>query len=58
MVVFGHSHLPWNETRDGDGRPQIHFNPGSPTQRRRAPTRTVGWLEIVGGVARASIVGV
>ena len=32
-VVFGHSHLPLHEERDGF---QI-FNPGSPTERRRAP---------------------
>lgn len=37
-VVFGHSHLPLLE-RDGDF--QI-FNPGSPTERRRAPERTFG----------------
>ncbi len=58
VVVFGHSHLPWNETHDVDGRPQVHLNPGSPTQRRRAPTRTVGWLEIADGAPRASIVDV
>ena len=33
-VIFGHSHLPLHE-RDDDGF-QI-FNPGSPTERRRAP---------------------
>ena len=38
-VVFGHSHLPLHEQAD-DGF-QI-FNPGSPTQRRRAPTHTMG----------------
>ena len=40
-VVFGHSHLPLHE-RDADGF-QI-FNPGSPTERRRAPRRSVGLL--------------
>jgi putative phosphoesterase len=38
-VIFGHSHLPLQE-RAGDGF-QI-FNPGSPTERRRAPSRTIG----------------
>lgn len=38
-VVFGHSHLPLCE-RTADGF-QI-FNPGSPTERRRAPRRTMG----------------
>jgi uncharacterized protein len=38
-VVFGHSHLPLHECAD-DGF-QI-FNPGSPTERRRAPAHTMG----------------
>ena len=37
-VVFGHSHLPLHEAADGF---QI-FNPGSPTERRRAPHHTMG----------------
>jgi uncharacterized protein len=37
-VVFGHSHMPLYEERDGF---QI-FNPGSPTERRRAPSRSMG----------------
>jgi putative phosphoesterase len=41
-VVFGHSHLPLHETAE-DGF-QI-FNPGSPTERRRAPHRTMGVAE-------------
>jgi putative phosphoesterase len=43
-VVFGHSHLPLQEERDGF---QI-FNPGSPTERRRAPSHTMG-MALVGG---------
>ena len=43
VVVFGHSHLPVDE-EGVDG--QRLFNPGSPTERRRAPTRTFGWLEL------------
>jgi putative phosphoesterase len=38
-LVFGHSHLPLHE-QAGDGF-QI-FNPGSPTERRRARTHTMG----------------
>jgi putative phosphoesterase len=38
-LVFGHSHLPLHE-RAEDGF-QI-FNPGSPTERRRAPRHTMG----------------
>jgi hypothetical protein len=37
-VVFGHSHIPLHESREGF---QI-FNPGSPTERRRSPHRTMG----------------
>jgi putative phosphoesterase len=37
-LVFGHSHLPLHEE---DGGFQI-FNPGSPTERRRAPAHTMG----------------
>jgi uncharacterized protein len=39
-VVFGHSHLPLHESEDGF---QI-FNPGSPTERRRAPRASMGLL--------------
>lgn len=56
VVVFGHSHLPWNETGSGG---QLHLNPGSPTERRRAPTRTVAWLELDDGkVRRAELIDV
>lgn len=41
-VVFGHSHLPLHEAADGF---QI-FNPGSPTERRRAPRPSMGLLNI------------
>jgi hypothetical protein len=44
-AVFGHSHLPLHE-RAGDGF-QI-FNPGSPTERRRAPTHTMGLARVEG----------
>ena len=37
-LVFGHSHLPLHEERDGFAI----FNPGSPTERRRAPAHTMG----------------
>ena len=38
-VVFGHSHIPLHETAP-DGF-QL-FNPGSPTEKRRAPVHTMG----------------
>ena len=44
-VVFGHSHLPLHEQRDG-----FHiFNPGSPTERRRAPAHTMGLATALDG---------
>jgi uncharacterized protein len=42
-VVFGHTHIPFHATTD-DGF-QI-FNPGSPTERRRAATRSMGIAEV------------
>ena len=44
-VLFGHSHLPLHERR---GEFQI-FNPGSPTERRRAPSRTMGIGDLEAG---------
>jgi hypothetical protein len=44
-VVFGHSHIPLHEQRDGF---QI-FNPGSPTDRRRQPRHTMGVADVRGG---------
>lgn len=50
VVVFGHSHQPWQATDvRSDGHVQHHVNPGSAIQRRRAPHRTVAWVEIVAG---------
>jgi putative phosphoesterase len=42
LVVFGHSHIPLDETGDG----VRIFNPGSPTDRRRQPHGTIGLLRI------------
>jgi putative phosphoesterase len=44
-VVFGHSHIPLHEERDGF---QI-FNPGSPTDRRRQPRHTMGLVRAANG---------
>ncbi len=41
-VVFGHSHIPWNEEHDG----QLLFNPGSATDRRRQPRCSIGMLYV------------
>jgi hypothetical protein len=50
LVVFGHSHIPWDEEYDG----QRCFNPGSPTDRRRQPRGTIGMLRIEAGRLRSA----
>jgi putative phosphoesterase len=51
-VVFGHSHIPLHEAEDGF---QI-FNPGSPTERRRAPVPTMGMARVEAGQVRFELV--
>jgi putative phosphoesterase len=52
-VIFGHSHMPLHERASDDGqggepaRPPFQiFNPGSPTDRRRAPHHTMGLARV------------
>lgn len=45
LVIFGHSHIPLDETVDG----LRLLNPGSPTDRRRQPTGTIALLDIAAG---------
>jgi len=42
-VIFGHSHVPYLEWRNGS----LLFNPGSPTDKRRQPHYSLGTLEII-----------
>lgn len=53
VLVFGHSHIPWDSTTPGGLR---LLNPGSPTDRRRQPACSYLTVRIrggaVGGVAR------
>ena len=42
IVVFGHSHIPYNQELDG----QLLFNPGSATDRRRQPRCSIGLLHV------------
>jgi len=46
VLVFGHSHIPWDSTTPGGVR---LLNPGSPTERRRQPACTYMTAEIDGG---------
>lgn len=51
-IVFGHTHMPEHDERDGV---QI-FNPGSPTERRRAPVHTMGIARIEDGAIAFELV--
>ena len=51
-VVFGHSHLPLHEESGGFAI----FNPGSPTERRRAQRHTMGVAVAEEGRVRFSLV--
>jgi uncharacterized protein len=53
VVIFGHSHIPWNAPGSGD---QLLFNPGSATQRRQQPHRTIGVLHLDANDLRSEIV--
>jgi putative phosphoesterase len=46
LLVFGHSHIPWDTTTESGLR---LLNPGSPTDRRRQPVATYSIVEVVGG---------
>jgi hypothetical protein len=41
-LVYGHTHRPANEVRDGI----LFFNPGSATDKRFASRNTIGILEV------------
>src|SRR4051794_12345958 len=47
VLVFGHSHIPWDTTAPGGLR---LLNPGSPTDRRRQPHGTFVTAVAAGGV--------
>jgi putative phosphoesterase len=49
VVVYGHSHLPDDSVTDDGLR---LFNPGSPTERRNAPSRSYGVLDLSDGRIR------
>ena len=51
VVVFGHSHMPFNEDEDG----LLLFNPGSPTWKRKAPFTSMGLLWIDKGEVEGEI---
>jgi putative phosphoesterase len=50
LIVFGHSHQPADELTEHGQR---LFNPGSAIQRRMAPTKTIGLLDLADGEIRS-----
>lgn len=54
VVIFGHSHFPYNETING----VLYFNPGSPNDVVRAPYCSYGMLNINHGQVTAKIIKV
>ena len=51
VLIFGHSHIPWDTTTPGGLR---LLNPGSPTDRRRQPAGTMLWVEFEDGAVVAT----
>ncbi|MDQ7093946.1 metallophosphoesterase family protein [Desulfosporosinus sp. PR] len=49
VIVFGHSHTPTLEWHNG----VLMFNPGSPTDKRREPQYSFGWLDVQAGQVNA-----
>ena len=49
VLIFGHSHIPWDTVSPGGLR---LLNPGSPTDRRHQPHRTVMTLTVDDGELR------
>ncbi len=50
VLVFGHSHIPWDATTPNRRGTLRLLNPGSPTDRRRMPTATYLTLEVDDGM--------
>ncbi|MCL6478303.1 MAG: metallophosphatase family protein [Peptococcaceae bacterium] len=51
VILFGHSHRPQNQVRNG----VLFFNPGSPTDKRFAPFNSYGIIELAGNQVRGEI---
>lgn len=52
VLVFGHSHIPWDTVAPGGLR---LLNPGSPTDRRRQPTGTYVTARVADGALTAVV---
>lgn len=49
-IIFGHSHIPFNERING----KLYFNPGSPTAKKKQKYPSVGIL-VLGGTLEAEL---
>jgi hypothetical protein len=52
IIIFGHSHFPFNQIKNG----VLMFNPGSPTDPRRAPGPSYGLITVENNSFNAKIV--
>ncbi|MFQ5681291.1 MAG: metallophosphoesterase family protein [Candidatus Omnitrophota bacterium] len=52
VIVFGHSHRPFNERKNG----VLFFNPGSPTDKIFAPYNGCGILQVKGNTCEGKII--
>lgn len=52
IVIFGHSHVPFNEMKGGT----LYFNPGSVTDNVFSKKRSFGMIEIDGDDVRSEII--
>jgi len=52
VLVFGHSHIPWDSVSP---RGMRLLNPGSPTDRRRQPTHTYMSAVFDGGAVDVTV---
>jgi len=55
VVIFGHSHIPWDSVTPGGRR---LLNPGSPTDRRRQPACTYMIVETQGTSVSVQLIAV
>jgi putative phosphoesterase len=53
LLVFGHSHIPWDTVSPSGMR---LLNPGSPTDRRRQPVCTMMWAVVDGATVDVTLV--
>ena len=56
VIVFGHSHRPFLQDREINGREVLLLNPGSPTDKRYAPNYGCALLKVDGAKSDAELI--